>query len=272
MSRHPERSNSPASCAAEGPRHRSTHHNRPHLPNHEPPRSTLYPYPLPLTRYLYPLYLQTMDPVLEQLKNGIRRFRSETFPTFADAANEPQRPHTLFITCADSRIDPNALTSTGPGEVFVTRNIGSMVPAYGEMLGGVSAVIEFAVAGLGVRHVVICGHTDCGAMKALLDPSSTAKMPSVRNWLTNATTALAVARTLHEHHIPTPGQPHSNRPLNDILTEQNVLLQIQHLRTHPSVATALTLGNLTISGWIYDVTTGNVRIAENNALTFTPVT
>jgi carbonic anhydrase len=209
-----------------------------------------------------------MDPVLEQLKSGVRRFRAETFPSIADAASEPQRPHTLFITCADSRIDPNALTATGPGEVFVTRNIGNMVPAYGEMLGGVSAVIEFAVAGLGVRHVAICGHTDCGAMKALLDPSSTAKMPSVRNWLKNAQTALAVSNTLHEHDI----ESQSDRPLIDVLTEQNVLLQIQHLKTHPSVATAITLGNLTISGWIYDIATGNVRIAENNALTFTPLT
>jgi carbonic anhydrase len=224
-----------------------------------------------------------MDPVLEQLKNGVRRFRSETYAAnpelFAQAVTEPQRPHTLFITCADSRIDPNALTSTGPGEVFVTRNIGNMVPAYGEMLGGVSAVIEFAVTALGVRHAVICGHTDCGAMKALLDPSSTAKMPSVRNWLKNAQTALAVASTLHEHDIPTSAQAHSaggfisqqDRPLVDILTEQNVLLQIQHLKTHPSVATAITLGNLTISGWIYDIASGNVRISENNTLTFTPL-
>jgi carbonic anhydrase len=225
-----------------------------------------------------------MDPVLEQLKNGVRRFRSETYAAnpelFAQAVTEPQRPHTLFITCADSRIDPNALTSTGPGEVFVTRNIGNMVPAYGEMLGGVSAVIEFAVTALGVRHAVICGHTDCGAMKALLDPASTVKMPSVRNWLKNAQTALAVASTLHEHDIPSSGQAHStggfisqqDRPLVDILTEQNVLLQIQHLKTHPSVATAITLGELTISGWIYDIASGNVRISESNHPTFTPLT
>ena len=217
-----------------------------------------------------------MDTVLEQLKSGVRRFRSEVYShqpeLFAQAVSEPQRPHTLFITCADSRIDPNALTSTGPGEVFVLRNIGNMIPAYGEMLGGVSAVIEFAVHALGVRHAVICGHTDCGAMKALLDPSSTKNMPSVRNWLRNAQTALAVATTLHEHDIPTEGQAHSERPLVDTLTEQNVLLQIQHLKTHPSVATAITLGNLTISGWIYDIASGNVRIAENNALTFTPLT
>jgi len=210
-----------------------------------------------------------MDTVLEQLKSGIRRFRSDVYShnpeLFEQAVTEPQRPHTLFITCADSRIDPNALTSTGPGEVFVTRNIGNMIPAYGEMLGGVSAVIEFAVSALGVRHAVICGHTDCGAMKALLDPSSTDKMLSVRNWLTNATTALAVANTLHEHEI----EAHHERPLVDVLTEQNVLLQIQHLKTHPSIATAMTLGNLTISGWIYDIGTGNVRIAENNDTTFT---
>ena len=210
-----------------------------------------------------------MDPVLEQLKNGVRRFRSEVYSqnpeVFAQAVAEPQRPHTLFITCADSRIDPNAITTTGPGEVFVTRNIGNMVPPYGEMLGGVSAVIEYAVAALGVRHVAICGHTDCGAMKALLDRSSTDKMPSVRNWLKNAQTALAVATTLHEHEI----EAHHERPLVDVLTEQNVLLQIQHLKTHPSVATAMTLGNLTISGWIYDIADGNVRISENNDLTFT---
>ena len=213
-----------------------------------------------------------MDPVLEQLKNGVRRFRSEIYPAqaelFAQAAAEPQRPHTLFITCADSRIDPNAITTTGPGEVFVTRNIGNMVPAYGEMLGGVSAVIEYAVAALGVRHVAICGHTDCGAMKALLDPSSMDKMPSVRNWLKNAQTALAVANTLHEHEI----EAHHERPLLDVLTEQNVLLQLQHLKTHPSIATAMTLGDLTVSGWIYDIANGQVSITENNDLTFTPLT
>ena len=213
-----------------------------------------------------------MDVVLEQLKNGVRRFRSEVYPQqaelFEQAASEPQRPHTLFITCADSRIDPNAITATGPGEVFVTRNIGNMVPAYGEMLGGVSAVIEFAVSALGVRHVVICGHTDCGAMKALLDPTSMEKMPSVRNWLTNAHAARTVAETLHERDI----EEHSTRPLVDVLTEQNVLLQIQHLKTHPSVAGAMAMGELTVSGWIYAIGTGEVRIAEDGERTFKPVT
>jgi carbonic anhydrase len=104
-------------------------------------------------------------------------------------------------------------------------------------------------------------------MKALLDPSSMEKMPSVKNWLKNAQTALAVANTLHEHEI----EAHHERPLVDVLTEQNVLLQIQHLKTHPSVATAMTLGNLTVSGWIYDIGTGNVRISENSDSPFTPL-
>jgi carbonic anhydrase len=205
-----------------------------------------------------------MKEVLEQLKDGVRRFQTQVYPDraemYAQAASEPQRPDTLFITCADSRIDPNEITQTGPGEVFVTRNIGNMVPAYGEMLGGVSAVVEFAVSGLGVKHIVVCGHSDCGAMKALLSPESVAKMPTVRSWLKNAHAALSVAETLNER---LPG-----RELIDELTEQNVLLQLQHLKTHPSVAAAIAAGQLTLSGWIYEIGTGVVRVAENGSHVF----
>lgn len=212
-----------------------------------------------------------MDEVLQQLKDGVRRFQAEVYPQqaeiFAQAASEEQRPHTLFITCADSRVDPIAITSSGTGEVFVTRNIGNMVPAYGEMLGGVSAVIEFAVSSLGVRHAVICGHTHCGAMQALLAPESVAKMPTVKSWLHNAHTALTVAETLHERAAGSP----TESSMIDVLTEQNVLLQMQHLKTHPSVAGAMAKGELTISGWIYSIGTGEVRVAEDGQRTFTPV-
>jgi carbonic anhydrase len=208
-----------------------------------------------------------MNQVLAQLKDGVMRFRTEVYPeqseVFAQAASEPQRPHTLFITCADSRIDPNLITQTGPGEVFVTRNIGNMVPAYGEMLGGVSAVIEYAVSALGVKHIVICGHSDCGAMKALLDPPSVKAMPTVSSWLKNAHAALSVAETLHEK---TP-----ERPILDILTEQNVLLQVQHLKTHPSVAGAMAQEELTVSGWIYEIGAGHVSIAKDGQKAFLPV-
>ena len=223
-----------------------------------------------------------MDEILETLKEGVRRFRAEVYPQqaeiFARAASQPQRPHTLFITCADSRVDPNAITSSGPGEVFVTRNIGNMVPAYGEMLGGVSAVIEFAVSSLRVQHVVVCGHSEFGAMKALLEPESVVSMPTVINWLTNAHAALAVAETLHGR-VPHIKSGHSgdsetvagHASLLDLLTEQNVFLQLQHLKTHPSVARALAVQELTLSGWVYDIGTGQVRIAEDGERSFTIV-
>jgi carbonic anhydrase len=209
-----------------------------------------------------------MDPILEQLKAGVRQFRSDVYPelaqVYARAANETQRPHTLFIACADARVDPIELTQAGPGEVFVLRNIGNMVPAYGEMLGGNSAVIEFAVSALKVKHIAICGHSDCGAMKALLQPETVKSMPTVTSWLTNAHAALAVAETLHT-------KSEWRRELLPVLTEQNVLLQLQHLKTHPSVAAAMAAGDLTVSGWVYDIGKGQVSIAEDGQRAFTPI-
>jgi carbonic anhydrase len=209
-----------------------------------------------------------MEDELDVLKAGIRRFRTEIYPaqaeTYEKAAREPQRPAALIVACADSRIDPELITQSGPGELFVTRNIGNLVPAYGEMLGGVSAVVEYAVSALKVKHVVICGHTDCGAMKALLQPASTDSMPTVKSWLRNAQAALSVANSLAE-----PDENPSKRLAR--LTEENVLLQIQHLRTHPSVAGAMAREELTISGWVYDIATGEVRISENGDRAFHPV-
>lgn len=206
--------------------------------------------------------------VLDRLKQGVRQFQKQIYPDRAEsyikAASEPQRPHTLIVTCADSRIDPEAVTQSGPGEVFVTRNIGNMVPAYGEMLGGVSAVIEYAVMALKVKHVVVCGHSDCGAMKALLNPASTAAMPTVTSWLTNGKAALTVAQATEGENTPAGDRLHR-------LTEENVLMQIAHLKTHPSVAGAMARGELSISGWVYEIGTGEVRVAEEGQREFVPV-
>jgi carbonic anhydrase len=210
-----------------------------------------------------------VDEVLNNLKAGIRRFRREVYPAHAEmyvkAVSEPQHPSTLLVTCADSRIDLEMLTQSQPGELFVARNVGNMVPAYGEMLGGVSAVVEYAVTVLQVKHVVVCGHTDCGAMKALLKPESLDTMPTVKSWLTNAQAALSVANSLGK-----PDETPTERLKR--LTEENVLLQMQHLRTHPSVAGAMAREELTISGWVYDIGTGEVRISENGSRVFYPVT
>jgi carbonic anhydrase len=207
--------------------------------------------------------------VLAELKAGIRRFRTEVYPkneeTYLRAAREPQRPHALFVACADSRIDPELMTQSGPGDLFVTRNIGNLVPAYGEMLGGVSAVVEYAVMALRVQHVVICGHSDCGAMKALMmKPESLGDMPAVKNWMNNAAAAMSIAKSMAKADEP-PSE------FVKRLTEENVLLQLQHLRTHPSVAGAMARGELTISGWVYDIGKGEVRISEDGGRVFHPV-
>jgi carbonic anhydrase len=205
------------------------------------------------------------DHTLQKLKEGIQAFQSQVYPErkaeYEYAATHPQKPHTLLITCADSRIDPEALTQSGPGEIFVARNVGNMVPAYGEMMGGVSAVIEYAIDALGVTHAVVCGHTDCGAMKGILaGEGALDKMPTVKSWLRNADAAKRVAS-----HVT------DGAPALQTMTEQNVLLQLQHLRTHPSVAGGVARGALTLSGWVYDIASGDVRIYDEEANRFVGV-
>jgi carbonic anhydrase len=202
--------------------------------------------------------------VRDQLREGIRQFRTRVYPerrdAYVKAEAEPQRPHTLIVGCADSRIDLETITQSEPGELFVSRNIGNMVPTYGEMMGGVSAVLEYAVSALKVQQVVICGHTDCGAMKALINPAQLEKMPTVRRWLRNAEAALSVAREVESH--------------DDFLmslTKQNVLMQITHAKTHPSVAGAIARGELTVSGWVYEIGSGNVLIYDELKHSFEPV-
>jgi carbonic anhydrase len=205
--------------------------------------------------------------MMDRLLEGVRRFRHEVYPSrrevYEEAARTLQRPHTLFITCADSRIDPELITQSGPGEIFVTRNLGNLVPAYGAMLGGVSAVIEYAVAALGVRHVVICGHTDCGAMKALLRPQQTENLPTLKAWLRNAEAARIV--------VDARGHAADEQHALNALIEENVLLQMIHLRTHPSVAGRLAEGSLTVHGWVYDIGNGDVRIHYAGSGRFVPV-
>ena len=196
---------------------------------------------------------------MRRLLHGVTQFRRKVYPErreqFARLA-EGQSPTTLFITCADSRVVPEMITQTSPGELFVCRNIGNIVPAYGEMLGGVSAVVEYAVTALNVSDVVVCGHSDCGAMKALAHPERFPldSMPTVRSWLRNAAAAHSVVCTLHPHL--------EGEALTQALVEQNVLTQLGHLRTHPSVAARLAQGTLALHGWVYDIASGNVAVFD----------
>ena len=168
---------------------------------------------------------------MDELLAGVARFQAEVFPKerqrFALLANS-QAPRALFITCADSRVQPNLITQTEPGELFICRDIGNIVPPYGAVYGGVSATIEYAVSVLDIGHIVVCGHSDCGAMRALVHREKLAGLPSVEAWLQQAE---AARRTVAATHPEAEGEE-----LLDLLIEQNVVTQLANLRTHPAVA------------------------------------
>ncbi|TLX59100.1 carbonic anhydrase [Stutzerimonas nosocomialis] len=205
------------------------------------------------------------DEALSQVVEGFRRFRREVFPEqqalFRRLANA-QRPRAMFITCADSRIVPELITQSAPGDLFVTRNVGNVVPPYGQMNGGVSTAIEYAVMALGVQHIIVCGHSDCGAMKAVLDPQTLERMPTVKAWLRHS----EVARTVVEQNCACSGHAGLG-----VLTEENVVAQLDHLRTHPSVAARLASGQLFIHGWVYDIESCDIRAYDARRGVFLPL-
>ncbi len=200
---------------------------------------------------------------MKKLIEGVLRFQKEIYPKqkalYLELA-EQQTPRWLVITCSDSRVVPNLMAQAGPGELFTCRNAGNIVPAHGEHSGGVSATIEYAVQVLKVRHIIVCGHSDCGAMRAVLHPESVAHLPAVSRWIGYAARARAVVLEGGEHA--------SEEALTDALTDENVLTQLDNLKTMPCVAAKLHSGALHIHGWVYDIRTGQVRVWDEAAHTW----
>ena len=190
---------------------------------------------------------------MQKLVDGIHHFQANVFgsePEFYARLAEGQSPETLFITCSDSRINPNLITQTRPGELFILRNAGNIVPPYGAANGGEGATIEYAVAALGVKDIIVCGHSHCGAMKGLLDPTGLDELPAVRSWLGHAETTRRVIRENYKHL--------SGQALVTATVQENVLAQLENLRTHPSVAARIARGALHLHGWVYKIETGQV--------------
>ena len=189
---------------------------------------------------------------MQQIINGVNKFQREVYPQSQqqfEALAKGQDPEVLFITCADSRIDPSLITQTKPGELFICRNAGNIVPPHSNETGGMTSSIEYAVAALNIKHIVICGHTDCGAMKGALALDKLQQMPHVKKWLGHCRSAAEVVREKKGEL--------SSGCLDD-LTRENVVQQLQHLRTHPAVAAKLATGQIELHGWIYNIETGEV--------------
>ncbi len=200
---------------------------------------------------------------LAKIVNGVAKFQREVYPAQRELfgrLKHGQQPIAMFFTCADSRIVPNMLMQTQPGEVFIERTPGNIVPRYSDHVGGVTASMEYAVMVLRVPLIIVCGHTDCGVVKAMLDPEQASGMPALQSWMRHSLPARE--RLLRDHR---------DLPRNDelrLLTEYNVLTQLENVKTHPAIEERLGKGELGVEGWVYDIGAGSVRRANQDTGAF----
>ena len=205
---------------------------------------------------------------MQRLVKGVHEFQRNIFPEkeelFAQLS-KGQNPQTLFITCSDSRVVPSIITKSEPGDLFELQNAGNIIPAFGAGGIGEAATIEYAVSGLKVTDIVICGHSQCGAMTGLLQPEKVADLPAVGGWLKHAE---ATRRIIGENY------KHLDSDFGKKLTacvEENVLVQLEHLKTHPAVAVALSKKALKLHGWVYKIETGAVFAYDPDEGQFLPL-
>ncbi len=196
-----------------------------------------------------------MEKLIAGLKQFVRTVQEEEQELYAKLASG-QRPETLFVTCSDSRIAPHKMTRTGPGELFVIRNAGNIVPPHGHNITGEAATVEYAVNALGVKDIIVCGHSNCGAMKGLLNLEALEQtLPNVRRWLEFC----QPTRHIVERQFAELGPDQRL----DKAIELNVLAQLDNLRSHPSVAAHVYSGDVRLHAWVYDIPTGHVRAFDS---------
>jgi carbonic anhydrase len=191
---------------------------------------------------------------MQKLIEGHKRFLAEVFPARKSHFHllaEGQTPKWLFITCADSRVLPDMILGTEPGDLFISRSIGNVVPVTSHDVDGVTATIEYAVEVLKVRHIIVCGHSDCGALKAALDRKSLENLPKARRWLEHVEAAFAYLLPLN----PADGE---SAELGALI-RGNVVAQLQNLKAQMPVRNAMNEGRLTVHGWYYDILTGRIE-------------
>lgn len=204
---------------------------------------------------------------IEGLIKGVEDFQAEAFQEREDLFQklaQGQRPEALFITCSDSRVNPNLITQTEPGELFILRNAGNIIPPYGAAKGGgEEATVEYAVLALNVEHIIVCGHSHCGAMRGLVNPDEVKKLHSVDNWLQHAS---ATRLIIEERYKDVTGDD-----LEIAAAEENVMMQIQNLQTHPAVALRLAQGRMQLHSWMYHFESGKITAYDPEERAFVPL-
>jgi carbonic anhydrase len=191
---------------------------------------------------------------MDKILTGVEGFRRHEYPRnrdfFEHLATKDQKPIALFITCADSRVNPNLITQTDPGDLFLIRNAGNIVPPHGGPAGGEAATIEYSIEVLGIRNIILCGHSQCGAMNAMLKDPHLNDLPAAKSWFQHAEATKRIVRNKYRDSSP--------EELLVAATEENVLVQLNNLSTHPSVAAHLSHGELRVFGWYYDIGSGTI--------------
>jgi carbonic anhydrase len=203
---------------------------------------------------------------MDQLIEGHKRFHKEVFPGRRAQFHllaEMQSPEFLFITCSDSRVVPDLFLGTGPGDLFITRNAGNVVPIAATSVDGVTATIEYAVEVLRVKYAILCGHSDCGALKAALDRKGLESLPKAKRWLFHVEAA-------HSHRQPLNPADGDSAELASLI-RGNVVAQMLNLRAQPSVAQAVIDDRLTVHGWYYDILTGRIEQYDDKMHRFLPL-
>lgn len=203
---------------------------------------------------------------MKKLMQGLREFKTNYFYSHQELfeqLSQGQQPRVLFITCSDSRVDPNLITQSELGEIFVIRNAGNIIPPFGAANGGEGAAVEYAIHALGIEQVVICGHSHCGAMKGLLHLNRLQEeMPLVYDWLKHAE---ATRRLVSENYTNL-----EDEELLEIAVAENVLTQIENLKTYPVIHSKLYQGKLRIYGWIYHIETGEILAYDPDNHAYVP--
>jgi carbonic anhydrase len=203
---------------------------------------------------------------MKNIFEGLTLFQTLAYPKHRELFErlaKNQTPQAVFIACSDSRVVPNLMVQAEPGDLFIIRNAGNIVPPAGSSYGGTTASLEYAIVALGIRDVILCGHSDCGAMQGVLHPERLGSMPAVRQWVSYADLARRAAIEAH------PGA--TDEEMLARIVDYNVIAQVRNILTFPFVRPLVEKNELELYGWVYDIASGHVKGLDASGRRFVPL-